>query len=130
MDAAHKEALAAGRAASRAVSAYLNLIDQRPKRGRKRTAESVGRQLERVQARLAKGEADPVARLILIQERLDLVAELEAMGQTVDVSAIEAAFVAHAKGFSDRKGVSYSAWRELGVPADMLRRAGISRSVG
>jgi hypothetical protein len=45
----------------------------------------------------------------------------------VDLSALEAAFVKTAGAYSDRKGISYAAWRELGVPADVLKRANISR---
>ena len=29
--------------------------------------------------------------------------------------------------YAQRKGISYAAWRELGVPADVLKKAGISR---
>ncbi len=29
--------------------------------------------------------------------------------------------------YAERKGISYAAWRELGVPADVLKKAGISR---
>ena len=32
-----------------------------------------------------------------------------------------------AKGYSERKGISYAAWREAGVPAATLKAAGISR---
>jgi len=63
----------------------------------------------------------------LVQERMDLQKELEAMGTTVDLSALEAAFVKTAAKYAQRKGISYAAWRELGVPADVLKKAGISR---
>jgi hypothetical protein len=33
-----------------------------------------------------------------------------------------------ASAYSARKGISYAAWRELGVEAAVLKRAGISRS--
>ena len=33
-----------------------------------------------------------------------------------------------AKSYSERKGISYSAWREIGVSADVLRRAGIAQT--
>ncbi|MDH3753655.1 MAG: hypothetical protein OEU32_07260, partial [Acidimicrobiia bacterium] len=49
-------------------------------------------------------EADPVKRLQLIQERMDLSAELDAGESTVDLSALEADFVTTAKAYSDRKG--------------------------
>jgi len=64
----------------------------------------------------------------LIQERMDLLAEKQAMSQAVDMSGLEEEFVKAAKAYSQRKGISYSAWRELGVPSDVLKRAGISRT--
>jgi hypothetical protein len=47
------------------------------------------------------------------------------MEATVDIAALEAAFVAAAKPYSDRKGINYTTWREVGVPADVLARAGL-----
>ena len=47
---------------------------------------------------------------------------------SVDLGAFEEDFVAAASGYSDRKGISYAAWRELGVPPAVLKRAGISRA--
>ena len=69
----------------------------------------------------------PLARLQLIQERLDLQTELASMSEPVDLSAIEADFVSVAKGYSGRKGISYQAWREIGVEASVLKKAGIGR---
>jgi hypothetical protein len=122
----HKAAMAEGRNQSRAISSYLEALDQhRPKRGRKRTPESIDKQLADIDARLATANA--ITRLGLVQQRLDLQREKEALGATVDLSAHEDAFVAAAKPYSERKGISYEAWRELGVPAPVLKRAGITR---
>ena len=123
----HKAALAEGRNQGRAVRNYLEALEaHRPKRGRKRTADSIQKRLDAIETEL--GTANPVKRLQLVQERLDLTAELDAGSETVDISALEADFVAAAKGYSERKGISYAAWRELGVPASTLKAAGISRS--
>ena len=73
--------------------------------------------------------ADALGRLHLLQERRDLEDELESMnGGGVDLRALEGEFVKAAKSYSQRKGVSYAAWREVGVPASVLRQAGISRA--
>lgn len=122
----HKAAMAQGRLESRAISAYLDALEQhRPKRGRKRTAESIDKQLAEIDDKLASANA--ITRLSLVQQRLDLQQERETIGATVDLSGLEDAFVSAAKGYSQRKGISYTAWREIGVPADVLKRAGISR---
>ena len=126
MSAEHKAALAEGRVQGRAVRVYLEaLAANRPKRGRKRTPESIKKRLDRIDGELA--DACPLQRLQLVQERMDLENELAASGESVDLSALEAAFVGAAKGYSDRKGISYAAWREAGVPAATLKAAGISR---
>jgi hypothetical protein len=122
----HKAAMAQGRVEGRAIAAYLEALEQhRPKRGRKRTAESIDKQLAEIDDKLASANA--ITRLTLVQQRLDLQRERETIGATVDLSALEDAFVGAAKGYSQRKGISYAAWREIGVPADVLKRAGITR---
>ena len=123
----HKEALALGREQGRAVRRYLEALDlHKPKRGRKRTAESIQKQLASIEERLAS--ADPLSRVQLIQQRMDLQAELETKGQTVDLGALEADFVKAARDYGSRKGISYAAWREAGVDAAVLKKAGIARS--
>jgi hypothetical protein len=122
----HKAAMAEGRRQGAAISAYLDAIEQhRPKRGRKRTVESIDKQLADIEDRLQT--ATGVTRLGLVQQRIDLQQERDALGKTVDLAPLEDAFVAAAKGYSERKGISAAAWREIGVPADVLKRAGITR---
>jgi uncharacterized protein YicC (UPF0701 family) len=123
----HKAALAAGRAQGRAVRNYLKALEEnRPKRGRKRTESGITKRLEAIETQLES--ADPLKRVQLIQERMDLREELEGANRNVDMTALEKEFVANAAAYSDRKKISYAAWRELGVPAAVLRDAGISRS--
>jgi len=122
----HKAALSEGRSESRAVRSYLEALDQhRPRRGRRRTRESVEKRLAAVEAELTGASA--LQRLRLVQERIDLTRELEQSESAVDLTALEEAFVKTARRYADRKGISYSAWRELGVPSEVLARAGITR---
>ena len=123
----HKAALAEGRNQSRSVRAYLDALEShRPKRGRKRTPDSIKRRLNAIDTELKS--ADPLKRVQLVQEQLDLNTELETIGAKVDLTALEAEFVAAAKSYSERKGISYAAWRAVGVSPGVLKRAGISRS--
>ncbi len=123
----HKAALAEGRAQGRAVRGYLEALEaHRPKRGRKRTPESMRARLAKIESTLDL--ADPMTRLQLVQERLDLAEAIAAAETTVDLSALEDGFVAAAKSYGERKGISYAAWREVGVPAAILKRADISRA--
>ena len=123
----HKAALAEGRSQGRAVRLYLEAIEaNKPKRGRKRTPDSIQKRLDRINVELAS--ADPLKRLQLTQEQLDLEAELEAGASTVDISALEKDFVKSAGAYASRKGISYGAFRSVGVPPSVLREAGISRA--
>lgn len=122
----HKRAIAEGREQSRVVSAYLEALESnKPKRGRKRTPESIDKQLAALDEKLPRANA--ISRLSIIQDRLDLLAAKEALQNDVDLSEYEDGFVAVAAQYGERKGISYAAWRELGVPAPVLKRAGISR---
>ena len=127
MSAEHKAALAEGRNQGRSVRRYLEALDRhRPKRGRKRTSDSIRKRLSAIEGELA--EADPLKRLQLVQERIDLSGELEALESNVDLTGLEEEFVKAAAAYSARKGISYAAWRELGIEPAVLKRAGISRS--
>ena len=129
MSEQHKEALAIGREQGRAVRRYLEALEaHKPRRGRKRTAESVKRQLAGLEEKIAA--ADPLTRVQLIQLRMDLQRELESKQSTVDLAALEDDFVKAAKSYGERKGITYAAWREAGVQASVLRRAGITRAAG
>lgn len=123
----HKAALAEGRNQGRAVRRYLEALEaHKPKRGRKRTPDSMQKRIDKIDADLAG--ADPLKRVSLIQERLDLTAELGRSGTSIDLGELEQGFVDAGAAYSERKGISYAAWRQLGVEAAVLKRAGIRRS--
>lgn len=123
----HKAALAKGRTEGRIVREYLEgLRATKPKRGRKRTPESIQKRLDAISDELTT--ATPMDELLLVQERRDLDAELGAMSETIDMSALEERFVEVAKSYSTSKSISYASWRDVGVEASVLKRAGITRA--
>jgi uncharacterized protein YicC (UPF0701 family) len=127
MSPAHKEAMAAGRTMGRTVKAYLNALESnRPKRGRKRTPDSIKRRLDAINETFE--DAEPLKRLALAQERMDLEKELRSMESKVDVTALETEFTKVAKDYSASKGLTYDAWRQVGVAPEVLKKAGISRA--
>ena len=129
MSDSHKAALAEGREQGRAVRRYLEALEaHKPKRGRKRTSESVKKRLIVIEDKLP--DADPLSRLQLVQERLNLQRELAAADTTIDLTTLEDEFVAAAGPYGQRKGISYAAWREAGVDPAVLRKAGIGRGAG
>ena len=123
MSQAHKDALARGRRESRAIKNYLKTIESR-KPGRPVTKESLTSRLATVNTKL-DGMDDPLKRLDLLQSRLDIEEALASVKDVANLDQIEADFVANAKGYSQRKGISYTAWRRFGVPAAVLKKAGI-----
>lgn len=124
----HKAALAQGRQEGRAVRVYLEALEaNKPKRGRKRTRETAEQQLADVNAELESGELGAVERLEAIQRRNDLTAELNEVDDEVDMAALEAGFIAAAAGYAERKGLTYAAFREVGVPVSVLKEAGVPR---
>ncbi len=124
----HKAAMAAGRTEGRAVREYLDALrSNKPKRGRKRTPDSINVRLANIEEELMV--ADALDELRLVQERRNLIRELETMSTRVDVSALEADFIKVAKSYSHRQGISYATWRDVGVEAAVLKSAGITRSV-
>ena len=126
MSDAHKAALAKGRAEGRIVREYLEgLRATKPKRGRKRTPETIEKRLAKIDDEMA--DASPIDELALVQERRDLQNELAAMSETIDMAALEEAFVEVAQSYSESKKIAYASWRDVGVEASVLKRAGISR---
>lgn len=122
----HKAALAQGRTEGRAVRDYLaGLRANKPKRGRKRTPDSIKKRMTAIEEQLKT--ADPLGEVRLVQERRDLSVELSSMGNQLDLGSLEEGFVKVASSYSSRQGISYAAWREVGVPPAVLKRAGISR---
>jgi hypothetical protein len=127
MSAEHKAALARGREEGRAVRRYLDALEQqKPRRGRRRTPESIQKRLAVIAERLP--EVDSLTRLHLIQEQADLTAELKESSPTDNLAVLERAFVKVARSYSERKGIGYAAWRAAGVSAQVLDRAGVSRT--
>jgi hypothetical protein len=126
MSDAHKRALAVGREEGRAVRRYLQALEsRRPKRGRRRSVPGIELRLRQIDARLPS--ADPLSRLHLVQERMNLRHELAASDNDGQLVSLEEGFVAAARNYGDRKGIGWAAWREAGVDASVLRRAGIRR---
>lgn len=123
----HKAALARGRAEARAIKAYLAVATMPKKRGRPVTRSSLEEKIVSLDEKVGT-ENDPLARVELIQARIDAQRALDDLGSAADLETLEPGFVEHAASYSDRKGITWTAWREAGVPAATLRRAGIKQT--
>ena len=120
----HKAAMIQGRTETRTVRQYLEALEgSRQTGGRRRSKETLEKKLAAVEQELES--ADAVSRLHLTQDRIDLQKALEAAEQSVDIEELENEFIRIAASYSERKSISYQAWREVGVDARVLRAAGI-----
>ena len=128
MTAAHKKALSEGRAMSATVDRYLTAISTPRKRGRKVSRSSLERRLAAAQERTKSSVG--VARLLAAQDVRALRARLTDGSGNDDIKSLQADFIKVAKKFGENRGISYGAWRDAGVPADVLKRAGVARTRG
>jgi hypothetical protein len=123
----HKAAIAEGRVEAAVVRRYLDALEAtKPRRGRRRTKESITAKVAEIEETIP--DAPAAKRVELIQQRMDLEAELESMTDQPDISGLEAEFRDVVVSYSERKGLTYAAWREAGVDASVLKAAGLRRS--
>jgi len=88
---------------------------------------------ERIQARIAKldeqiAKAKPYNRVKLLQQRIDLEKALkssESSTPSARLDDLEDEFRNVAWSYSQAHGLTYEAWRRLGVPGRVLQAAGI-----
>jgi hypothetical protein len=127
MSADHKAALAKGREEGRTVRRYLEALESnKPRRGRRRTPDSIRKRLATIDSTMPS--VDPLSRLHMVEEKQRLEAELSHTGDTVDMASLEKSFIRVARIYGERKGISYSAWRTVGVSAAVLQQAKIPRT--
>lgn len=124
----HKAALAKGRRESRAVRDYLDALDRESRMsGRRMSREAIEERIGKVEEQI-ESEENAAKRVELIQKRIDLENDLQSVEDAPDMSELEESFVEAVGGYSERKGITYTAWREAGVPAAVLKRGGIPRT--
>ncbi|MBV9255099.1 MAG: hypothetical protein JO054_12780 [Actinobacteria bacterium] len=110
------------------VRRYLAALESERKGGKRRLADSIANRILKIDELLVT--ADPLTRLHLTQERIDLHGEQirYSNGASDDVSSLEKQFIKVARAYSDRLGISFAAWRQVGVDPEVLERCGIVRS--
>lgn len=125
----HKAAIASGRMESGAVRDYLEALESaKPKPGRKVDPARLVEKKEAITEKLSSDGGNALRRLEMMQEISDIDQRLSRVEEEVDITDAEALFVEHARSYAGRKGIQYSTWRQFGVPADVLSKAGITRS--
>jgi hypothetical protein len=99
---------------NRAVDAYLLYLTT----GELPAPPNIDARTEVLDTKIAN-ETRMFVKVQLIQEKRDLTSP------TVTVEDLTEDFVKHAPGFTERNKIAYVTWREMGVPAAVLTRAGL-----
>jgi hypothetical protein len=115
---------------SATVDRYLSAVNTPKRRGRKVSKSALQARLADARAR-AKS-ATGVEKLLAAQDVRDLQTRIATLETSADgdIKSIEAAFVKIAERFGENRGICYGASRDAGVPAQILKRAGIARTRG
>lgn len=114
---------------ARTVRRYLSAVEASKRgKGPKRTSDAVGNRITKIDELLVS--ADPLTRVHLTQERIELHAEYVRLsnGNQDETAQLERDFISVARSYGDRNGLTYAAWRQVGVDAKVLERAGIRRA--
>lgn len=128
MSEAHRVALNEGKRRGQVVQTYLDALRERKPvpTGRSLKPDELRKRIEETQSELAEGELTTLnelkARANVVKWREQLAVHEQ---RQVDLPSLEAAFVEVAKEYGDAHKIPYAAWRDQGVPAAALRKAGI-----
>jgi hypothetical protein len=104
-----------------AVRRYLEMLAGKPRATDRAVLEVRRAELQR---RIATA-ASPVDRLPLVQARVDVDDEMARLDVWEARGEVEAEFVKVAASWAERHGIGAKAFREVGVPADVIRQAGL-----
>ena len=110
-----KENMAMGMKAMRAVDQYLTYMDTKP-RGRPMNREAL--ELK------AQGETNLAHKVIIIAQIHEALRREDAALREAEW---EDEFLKYAPWFSQQHNITYAVWREMGVPASVLSKAGITQ---
>jgi hypothetical protein len=110
------------RAETNAVAAYLTAL--RAPKVPARSRANLEQRRAQIEQWIAE-ESSPIREVELIQQRLDIDAQISQLDHAARLPELEEAFVNEAASWAKRSGISAAALREAGVPASVLRRAGL-----
>jgi hypothetical protein len=110
------------RAETAAVAAYLTAL--RAPKVPARSRATLEKRRAQIKQWIAE-ESSPIREVELIQQRLDIDAQLAQIDQAARLPELEEAFVKVAVSWAKRSGISAAALGEAGVPASVLAKAGL-----
>lgn len=111
------------------IENYLQFcLQNKPQRGRKPDPDKMKQRLADLDRVLENSNLKAVSRLKIIQEKNSLQDKLRQIDETSQrKQKLEEDFIKSAKTFAEKNNVfDIRAWRSLGVPKDVLVRAGLA----
>jgi len=127
MTEAHKKAIADSRNQARTVEMYLLVLNDNStgNKGRRLSQSDMKKELAIIDSKIRSRKISPLEMLKLTQKAMDLRASIAASESNNVVKELEKAFVKVGAAYSARHGIKAQAWRQVGVPASVLKAAGI-----
>lgn len=123
--ATHKQALFDAKSESQKISHYLRALENRKKgRGPRKNPDVLERRIASLQVYVK--EATGLRRLQAVQRIRNMQREQSELADAGNFGKFEADFIASAKSYSEKNGIDYGSWREVGVDAAVLKKAGIA----
>jgi hypothetical protein len=110
------------RAETNTIAAYLTAL--RAPKVPARSRASLEKRRAQIEQWIAEEES-PIREVELIQQRLDIDAQLAQIDRAARLSELEEGFVKVAASWAKRIGISAAALREVGVLARVLAKAGL-----
>lgn len=118
-----KQVIAAKTEAQR-ISHYLRALETKKGRGPKKSPEVIERRLGEAKAKVPTSTG--LRRLQAVQKVRNLERELAILSPNGSIEQYEKDFIASAKSYSQKNNIDYGSWRAVGVPARVLKKAGIA----
>ncbi len=106
---------------------YLEMISEQSNPGRRFSKGDLEERLAKTIDAIGN-EDNLLTKLELTQRRMDLEKRINGLEDADDPADAEAEFIKVAQGYAERKGITYSAFRDVGVPATILAKTGVRRT--
>jgi tRNA A37 N6-isopentenylltransferase MiaA len=115
------------------IEAYLQFCSQnRPQRGRPRDLSKLERELELIVKTLEDEKSmSRVTRLRLLNQKLQLENKLSDLRLTQEQKGkLEEDFLTELESFQEKHQIDLQAWKEMGVPKDVIRKIELMNKKG
>lgn len=124
---AQSAAVTAAKIEATRISLYLRALEKKQKGpGQKRNPAVLAKRIEQAQAQVKARTG--LARLQAVQRLRNFQRQATDPAMNGNFGRFEKNFIASAKSYGARNNIDYGTWRHCGVPASVLKQAGIAQT--